>query len=742
VGIQIAGFTVANLAEVDSYTSLGGVAVSNPRALHAILYDARGLVSPQGFDQNSAADRETFGAAVAHQRATMISADFALPFASNAIALTTTNGGTTAQSNGSGTLVTGANVSGTSKAVSYQAIKYQPGREIYCVFTAAFTTPTSANSNQRAGLYDTNNGFFLGYQGVSFGITKRNLAADSFVAQAAFNVDTLLGTAGSTFTSLGVVVAIDPTKLNVYRIRFGWLGGATITYQVMAPDGNWVTFHRILGPNVSTTPTIANPNLPITMEVLKAAADATSLTLFTSSWDAGVVSSNANPNTGAVLSGAIAGTPIMGIDGGQIVRVARVGEYGTQRTTTEQQLWQDAFEGATINVFWTQSLTTMTAVQATGVLTLNNASITTLNTDAIITSQRQFPKYPRQPLFCRFRGLITANAAANHTLVEMGFGTAAGVTAAVTNGTFFRWTAAGNLVGVVSYGATETVSATLVAQGDAKFIVTNYYYYDVIIDDDFARFIVSDANGTPIVDMQMAIATTSPYTFSTSHVPTFARVYVDAVGGGTAIQLKLAAHVVQMIDGLNNMSWAEQTALSLREANINPTAYTQTAQLAAGAAPAAFTPSNTVGGNALLGGEALCNATATSENLLSVFAFVIPTPYTFLLDSIYVGVPLNTVVAVATTAIVHEWFLIANCATGNISTGGGQRRTIPNATFTAAVALVANGLFTGQAAFWNLKTPIPCLPGTTLHIGYKVILGTATATEVFRQNVGVGGKYI
>jgi hypothetical protein len=431
--------------------------------------------------------------------------------------------------------------------------------------------------------------------------------------------------------------------------------------------------------------------------------------------------------------------PVAGLDGGSIVRAVRIGEYSSLRTTSEQLLFQDAFEGSTINTFWTQSLTTMTAVQATGVLTLNNSAITTLNTDAIITSQRQYPKYARQPIYCRFRANISANTAGNHTLVELGIGAPAGVTAIISNGAFFRWRADGTLAVVVSYNGTEVVTQVI---NQGVISTANYYYYDVIIDDDFARFVVSDAAGVPIVDKQVSIALTSPYQWAVSHLPSFARVYVDATGGGTAVQLKLSAHSVNVMDAQNNMPWADQAAMCLRSANINPTTYAQNAQLASAAAPAAFTPSNTAGGNAFLGGEALCNATATAESLLSVFAFVVPSPYTFMLTDIFVGTPLNTVVAVATTATVLEWALVANCASGNINTGGGQRMTIPNAVFTAAVALAANALFSGSPAYYAPRTPIPCLPGTTLHIAYKVILGTATATEVYRNNVTVGGYFI
>lgn len=740
MGLQIAGFTVANIAEVESSTANAGITVPAPKALRTILYDANGQRVPVGFDQNSAADRETFGAAVIGHRSSMITADWALAFAANAVTLTVTGGGTGTQSNGLALLTSGVAVTASVFVQSKQRIAYQPGREIYCMFTAAFTTPTSASTFQRAGIYDTNNGFYIGYFGTTFGISSRTAAINTDTAKAAFNVDTLAGATGSLFTRNGTPEALDPTKENVYRIRFGWLGAATITFQVMAPDGNWVTFHKILAPNISATPFIQNPNLPMTMEVSKTGADATSLVLGTSSWDAGVVASNSLSNGGAIVTAAVSGVPMIGLDGGQITRVARVGEFGTQRTTSEIQIWQDAFEVATINAFWTQSLTTMTAVQAAGILTLNNASITTLNTNAIITSQRLFPKYPRQPLYGRWRALVSANVAANQTLVELGFGIATGVTAAVTNGAFFRWTAAGNLIGVLSYGATEVVTGTLIAQGDARFSTANYFYYDVIVDDDFVRFIMSDSAGVPIVDTQLPIATTSAFTISTSHMASFARVYVTPTGGGTAIQLKLSAHVVQILDGVMNKTWEDQSAASMRSASINPSTYVQTQNLANAAVSAAVTPTNTTVTNANLGGEYNCLATVGAETILSVFGFTVPSPYSFYLKGLIISAPVVQVVAVVTAALL-EWFIAPNASTANLSTATGLQRIPMPGWHTAAAAAAVGVVFSGGNIVWTPKVPILCLPGTILHIGYKSVTGAATATLAYRGQVTVDGHF-
>lgn len=437
----------------------------------------------------------------------------------------------------------------------------------------------------------------------------------------------------------------------------------------------------------------------------------------------------------SAVSGSMGFLPTAGLDGGQVIRAIRVGEHGTQRVTSEVQLFHDAFETSTINTLWTQSLTTMTAVQATGVLTLNNAAITTLNTDAIITSVRQYPKYPRQPLYCRFRAKLTTLVPV-HATAEMGFGAPTGSTAIVTNGAFFRFKSNGTLVGVVSYAGTEveTVFTTLPN-------TTSYYYYDIVVDDDFVRFLVSDSVNPPIIDQQVSLALSVPFTFSVSHIPSFARVYVDGTGGGVAQQLLISAHVVQLLDAANNQPWSDQLASSGRQALINPTTYAQTSAMA-NSAPAGGTPSNTAALYTTLGGEYIATVTAASENILSVFAFTIPAPYTFLLTGITLTIPVvSTVWSIATTIPTFELAVIANCASTNISTGNGQRNAIGQFAGTSLTAAVST-LLSGQQITWTPRTPILCLPGTILHIGWKCLFGGAVTTGAIRGVALVDGHFV
>lgn len=234
---------------------------------------------------------DTFGSAIYGSRYNQIEIDYSTadPDAISTITVTKTSGGDATTANGQATFTSGTNTSGGVKVVTNTNVSYRPHAETYAAFTAIFTTGI-ANSYQRIGLYDTNNGFFIGYEGTSFGVTKRVSGSDTFTQQSSFSVDTLTGLSTSLYTRNGTPEAADFTKDNLFRIRFGWLGAAPIVFEILSPDGAWVAFHKIKHPNTNAIPSVANPNLPITLDIQKTTAGATTLIMSTACWAAGSTS--------------------------------------------------------------------------------------------------------------------------------------------------------------------------------------------------------------------------------------------------------------------------------------------------------------------------------------------------------------------------------------------------------------------------------------------------------------------
>lgn len=210
------------------------------------------------------------------------------PDSITAITVTKTGGGDAINSGGQAVFSTSTGATGGIKAVTNASVAYRPQAEVYAAFTCIFTLGV-ANSYQRIGIYDANNGFFIGYEGTSFGVTIRKAGSDTTTARASFNLDTLLGAADSKYTRNGVPEALDPEKDNLYRIRFGWLGAAPIVFETLSPDGAWVPFHIIRHPNTNAATSINNPDLPITLDAQKTSG-ATNITMSTACWAAGTTS--------------------------------------------------------------------------------------------------------------------------------------------------------------------------------------------------------------------------------------------------------------------------------------------------------------------------------------------------------------------------------------------------------------------------------------------------------------------
>lgn len=230
---------------------------------------------------------DLFGAGITATRYNHVEIDFAQsdPDVISDITVTKTSGGDAVNASGQAVFSTGTNATGGIKAVTNNIVEYRPHNESYAAFTAIFTAGV-ANSYQRIGIYDNSNGFFIGYEGTSFGITIRSSSVDTTVAKGSFNVDTLAGGASSKFTRNGVPEALDPTKDNLYRIRFGWLGASAIYFEVLSPDQQWIVFHKHRVANSATVPSIANPNLPITLDARKTSGS-TNIVMSTACWAGG-----------------------------------------------------------------------------------------------------------------------------------------------------------------------------------------------------------------------------------------------------------------------------------------------------------------------------------------------------------------------------------------------------------------------------------------------------------------------
>lgn len=90
---------------------------------------------------------------------------------------------------------------------------------------------------------------------------------DTWTAQTSWSEDVMDGTGPSGMT-------LDPTKGNVYQIRYQWLGFGMITFSIEdSTTGKIVPVHKIQYANANTITSVQNPTLPIWMAVKNTSND-------------------------------------------------------------------------------------------------------------------------------------------------------------------------------------------------------------------------------------------------------------------------------------------------------------------------------------------------------------------------------------------------------------------------------------------------------------------------------------
>ena len=227
------------------------------------------------------------------QRQNQIEVNFSQPsFDNGSVINSTANGGSAVQVNGEGSYSTGRIPLGRRPVSLPSRSSTAPAASASTNSQWAFT-PGVAASYQRIGLFTNTggsppvlgNGFFLGYEGTTLNISHRLGGVDTHYPKSSW-LDPLDGSAGSKFTRSGAPEAIDFTKLNLFRTRWSWFGSSPIQWEVMSPDGYWITWFRLAYPNSATVPSLTDSNLTMMVDVANT-GNTSNLTVITPCWAAG-----------------------------------------------------------------------------------------------------------------------------------------------------------------------------------------------------------------------------------------------------------------------------------------------------------------------------------------------------------------------------------------------------------------------------------------------------------------------
>jgi hypothetical protein len=186
---------------------------------------------------------------------------FATGLRDQLITSATANSGTVDSDTGRLRLQTGTNAAGSAIASSVRPVAYRPGQGVTARFTPIWTT-AAASSRQIAGMGTPTDGYFVGYNGVDFGICHRLAGVDAWVTQANWNGDKCNGSGASGLT-------LDHTKGNVWQIKYPYLGHGNIRVYVLDPTTSlWILAHTIRYANASALPQLTNPMLSFRAEAV------------------------------------------------------------------------------------------------------------------------------------------------------------------------------------------------------------------------------------------------------------------------------------------------------------------------------------------------------------------------------------------------------------------------------------------------------------------------------------------
>ena len=226
-------------------------------------------------NSGKAAANTVFSDLVTGKRIPQITAQFQYPLTQDGSVVTTANGATASQSNSMLYLNTDAQSGSSIEIHSTDTLRYIPGFEVYNFFTVGFNAPIEGQ-DQYVGLLDDDTGFGIGYHGLDFVFIHRRDGVDTYYP---INLTAFNNLAGYD---------LDPTKGNVYKLTFGYLGFAPATLEVVGPDNISRVLFVFPYPNSSVETHLSQTFLPVRAE-LNNNTGTTAMQLFVGSLSAGIV---------------------------------------------------------------------------------------------------------------------------------------------------------------------------------------------------------------------------------------------------------------------------------------------------------------------------------------------------------------------------------------------------------------------------------------------------------------------
>jgi len=382
---------------------------------------------------------------------------------------------------------------------------------------------------------------------------------------------------------------------------------------------------------------------------------------------------------------------------------------------------------------------TLTMTWAGGFLNTNGANVTTTATGCQLQTYRHFPIQGSGAVYFETAMALSNTPVTNWTLDFGGFLPATASTSIPLDGVYFRVNSTG-VFGVVNVNGTESTTAVF----DFTPAINHVYKYNITMSDSEVEFWIDDVlygeKAKPVATGSTIYAGSVPFAIRHHHTGVTSAV----------INAKFSNYTVSISDMDNVRAWASNKAghgLSGLNAPSGGAAG-QTANNVNSTVPATATLSNTAAGYATLGGRFVFAAIAGSETDYALFAYLNPVPTTLLTGRNLVirGIWIetyNAVAAVAVTPTVLEWTLgvgstaVSLATTDAAATRSPKRISLGSQSFVVGTLAGANS----ERVDINLDAPVVVEPSTYAHVILRVPYGTATATELFRGQVGINAYW-
>ncbi len=413
------------------------------------------------------------------------------------------------------------------------------------------------------------------------------------------------------------------------------------------------------------------------------------------------------------------------------LRADRIGGLATAQNTI---LLSEPFEGTTIATHrMTVATTTFTQAQTlAGGLNFNSAAITTAAAAALVTTNRRFVKLQRAPLHAKFR------ARAGHVtnaVMEFGFGNPASQTNAPTVGAYWQVTAGGVVQPVLTFNGVDVTGASVTMPSGWQ---SNFYTWDVILDDDEVSFFVQDTStGLIIAERRIKLAVTQTRLWDATRLSAYARLHFPAAPA-TAATLLLASMDVLLLDCTMNKPWAHVASHMGLGSETIPTTVVQAGVWANSAAPGSSALSNTTAGSASLGGLFQFVAVAGAATDYALFGYTVPAPYSFVCTGIDIDV-WNTGAAVAATPTLMVWGVSPDQAAISLATGTNRRVALGANSFP--IGAVVGAVCDRRLAVDFSHGPLVTNANRILVIILRMPVATATASQVVQGCVTIKGYH-